>query len=101
MKSYEFTEQSSYNYYRIDAACADTVRKLLAQLLETFLDCPDSCALLTFSDEQLYDVARAYRDICVGYRHPRVSSTSFHYRPSDPTLQRLYARFPKMTKNDC
>lgn len=100
MENYDFKEVRDANYYRIDTFGAEALRKLVSQLIETFLDCPNSAAIVSFTKDQLYDVARAYRDLCVGYRHPRVTSRSFHYRPQDSTLQRLYGFFPKMLTSE-
>lgn len=96
MNNFDFNEMRIASYYRLDSFGADAIRKLLSQLLETFLDCPNSVALITLTKEELYDIARGYRDLCVGYKHPRCDSRSWHYRPNDRTLQRLYGIFPKM-----
>lgn len=97
-RPWEYSEIESTNFFRIDSICAEQLRVLLSQLIETHLDedCHDTTILVSLTKSDLYYIARAYRDLCTGYRHPRVNSRSYHFRPNDRTLQRLYTLFPNL-----
>lgn len=94
-----FAEMNFFHFYRIDElVCAD-LRRLLAQVIETYLDVSEAVVLLQLSEEDLFSLARAYRDILVGYEHPRKSSAYKRYDHTDKTLLRIYERFPRMSRD--
>lgn len=83
-----------FKFYRIEDFAAETLRVLLSQLLETFIENGSCVALIDLDKQQFERIAQAYRDLCVGYKHPRTTSLSWHYRPNDPTLLKLSSIFP-------
>lgn len=94
-----FAEMNFFHFYRIDElVCAD-LRRLLAQVIETTLDDARAVVLLQLSEQELYSLARAYRDILVGYEHPRKSSAYRRYDHADKTLMRIFSRFPRMSRD--
>lgn len=94
MKKTSLNGLDLYHYYRLEDFSAETLRKLVSQLLETFIAEGACVCLVDLDSQQFRQLAQAYRDLTTGYKHPRISSSSWHYMPNDSLLQRLQSIFP-------
>lgn len=83
-----------FRFYKIESFAAETLRVLMSQLLETYIDAGNCTVLVTLDKKQFDNLAQAYRDICTGYKHPRSNSLSASFRANDATLKKLASIFP-------
>lgn len=89
-----------YRYHRIEVGAAETLRRLLSQLIETYLEQGQQATiLLSLTESEYYNLCEAYRDILIGYRHPRTNSAVYGWRQNDPTLRKIVTKFPTMEKS--
>lgn len=88
-----------YHYYRLEDIASETLRRLLSQLLATYIEQGSCTCLLDIDKTEFAKLAQAYNDLCVGYKHPRVDSRAFAYRSKDPILRQLAAMFPEWQTN--
>ena len=83
-----------FHFYRLEDFASDTLRQLLSQLLETYLDEGNCICLVNLDKSQFEHLAQAYRDLCIGFKHPRSNSACRSFRPNDRTLLKLAQLFP-------
>lgn len=94
MKQESLNGLDLFHFFRIEDFAASGLRDLLSQLLETYIEQGSCVVLLDLDSTQFKRIAQAYRDLCVGFKHPRANSLCWHYRPGDPTLLKLAQIFP-------
>lgn len=83
-----------FRYYRIDVSAAETLRRFVSQILETYMDEGDVPIILSLTKTEFENLAQAYNDLLIGYRHPRINSMQWNFRIRDRTLTKLAAVFP-------
>lgn len=94
MKHSTINHLDIFKFYRLEIFAASTLRMLVRQLLETYIDEGTCTALISLDKAQFEKLAQAYRDLCIGYKHPRQNSMSAHFSPDDETLMKLCRIFP-------
>lgn len=84
-----------FRYHRIEVCAAETLRHLLSQLIETYIEQgQEAVILLSMTESEFRNLCEAYKDLLIGYKHPRTSSQVYQWRANDSTLKKIYKRFP-------
>lgn len=79
-----------FRYYRMDSLAAEGLRRFLAQLLETYIQEGQGVpVIITLSKPEFENLAQAYHDLLIGYKHPRINSLNWRWRTQDRTLTKL------------
>ena len=89
-----------FKFYRIDSLAAETLRRFLAQILETYIQEGNTPIIINLDKIEFENLAQTYNDLLIGYRHPRIDSVSWRWRNSDATLQKLKMIFPQWQTAD-
>lgn len=89
-----------FRYYSLNALSASTLRTLLAQLVETYIE-QGNCTCLVSIDKNLFEnLCQAYNDLLTGYHHPRRDSLSWRYCIGDATRRKILSIFPQLADDD-
>ena len=91
----------SFSYFRLNVGSSLFLQKLLSQFIETYLEQGECTCLVDLSKNTFDEIAQAYTDLLIGFRHPRVDSAQWRYRQNDPTLKKLMAKFPDVDFPSC
>lgn len=92
------SQQHACHFFKLDAIAVLHLQSFLSQLIETYLDNPRAVQLVRLSRVEFDSLANCYRNLLVGYFHPRTDSLTKQIRMSDPTLRRLTCQ-PSHEKN--
>ncbi len=85
-----------FRFYALNTLSASTLRTLLAQLVETYIE-QGNCTCLVSIDRNLFEnLCQAYNDLLTGFHHPRRDSLSWRYCLGDATRRKILSIFPQL-----